>query len=42
MATSDLDQLLMMGFDKERSEMALKDTGGRKYIEDVPLHARLR
>ncbi|KIW34576.1 hypothetical protein, variant [Cladophialophora immunda] len=28
MATSDLDQLVMMGFDKERSEMALKSTGG--------------
>ncbi|KIY01994.1 uncharacterized protein Z520_02132 [Fonsecaea multimorphosa CBS 102226] len=27
MATSDLDQLVMMGFDKERSEMALKNTG---------------
>jgi len=29
---SDLDQLVMMGFDKERSEMALKDTGGRKLM----------
>ncbi|EXJ88113.1 hypothetical protein A1O1_05041 [Capronia coronata CBS 617.96] len=28
MATSDLDQLVMMGFDKERSEMALKKSGG--------------
>ncbi|KIW63527.1 hypothetical protein, variant [Phialophora macrospora] len=27
MATTDLDQLLMMGFDKERSEMALKSSG---------------
>ncbi|KIW81705.1 hypothetical protein Z517_04731 [Fonsecaea pedrosoi CBS 271.37] len=27
MATSDLDQLVMMGFDKERGEMALKSTG---------------
>jgi hypothetical protein len=30
MATTDLDQLLMMGFDKERSEMALKSSGNRK------------
>jgi len=29
MATSDLDQLIAMGFDKERSEMAVKKTGGR-------------
>ncbi|KAJ9612896.1 hypothetical protein H2200_002837 [Cladophialophora chaetospira] len=28
MATTDLDQLVMMGFDKERSELALKSTGG--------------
>ncbi|KAG9792261.1 hypothetical protein ABEF95_016119 [Exophiala dermatitidis] len=28
MATSDLDQLVMMGFDKERSQMALKKSGG--------------
>ncbi|KAK5280347.1 hypothetical protein LTR40_006482, partial [Exophiala xenobiotica] len=28
MAASDLDQLVMMGFDKERSEMAIKETGG--------------
>lgn len=27
MAASDLDQLVMMGFDKERSEMAIKETG---------------
>ena len=31
MATSDLDQLVMMGFDKEKSEMALKSTGGCVY-----------
>jgi hypothetical protein len=30
MAASDLDQLVMMGFDKERSEMAIKETGGCK------------
>lgn len=34
MATSDLDQLVMMGFDKERSEMALKNTGGCKERPD--------
>ncbi|KIX02954.1 uncharacterized protein Z518_06504 [Rhinocladiella mackenziei CBS 650.93] len=28
MATSDLDQLIMMGFDKEKSELALKNSGG--------------
>ncbi|KAK5046141.1 hypothetical protein LTR84_008598 [Exophiala bonariae] len=28
MTTSDLDQLVMMGFDKERSEYALKKSGG--------------
>jgi hypothetical protein len=32
MAASDLDQLVMMGFDKERSEMAIKETGGCKSI----------
>jgi hypothetical protein len=34
MSASDLDQLVMMGFDKEKSEMALKSTGGRKWIGD--------
>ncbi|EXJ86899.1 hypothetical protein A1O3_03853 [Capronia epimyces CBS 606.96] len=28
MATSDLDQLVMMGFDKEKSQLALKKSGG--------------
>ena len=36
MATSDLDQLVMMGFDKERSEMALKASGGRKRTCSLP------
>lgn len=27
---SDLDQLIEMGFDKERAELAVKKTGGRK------------
>ncbi len=36
MATSDIDQLVMMGFDQEKSEMALKSTGGCKMIP-VPL-----
>ena len=36
MATTDLDQLVMMGFDKERSEMALKSTGGCMY-DKLPL-----
>jgi hypothetical protein len=36
MATTDLDQLVMMGFDKERSEMALKNTGGcRRYLTNM-------
>lgn len=30
MATSDLNMLLDMGFEKERAEMAVKKTGGRK------------
>ncbi|GAA5230947.1 hypothetical protein GCM10025794_32990 [Massilia kyonggiensis] len=30
MATSDLDQLIEMGFDKERAELAVARTGGRK------------
>jgi UBX domain-containing protein 1/4 len=28
MATSDLDQLVEMGFDKEKAQMAVKKTGG--------------
>jgi hypothetical protein len=28
---SDLDQLLDMGFDKERAEIAVERTGGRKH-----------
>lgn len=30
MATTDLDQLLEMGFEKERAELALKKTGNRE------------
>jgi hypothetical protein len=29
MTTSDLDQLIEMGFDKERAEIAVKKSGGR-------------
>ena len=32
MATSDLDQLLEMGFDKERAQIAVTKTGGRKLL----------
>jgi UBX domain-containing protein 1/4 len=28
MSTSDLDQLIDMGFERERAEMAVKKTGG--------------
>lgn len=31
MTTSDLDQLIEMGFDKERAEMAVSKTGGRMH-----------
>lgn len=31
MASSDLDVLVDMGFDKERADMAVKKTGGRKF-----------
>lgn len=30
---SDLEQLIDMGFEKERAELAVKATGGRTYIE---------
>jgi hypothetical protein len=32
MAISDLDQLLDMGFDKERAEIAVKKSGGCKCL----------
>ncbi len=32
MASSDLDVLVDMGFDKERADMAVKKTGGRKFV----------
>lgn len=28
---SDLDQLVDMGFDKDRAELAVKQTGGRRF-----------
>jgi hypothetical protein len=31
MASSDLDVLVDMGFEKERADMAVKKTGGRKF-----------
>lgn len=31
MASTDLEQLIDMGFDKERAELAVKKTGGRKF-----------
>lgn len=30
--TSDLDQLIDMGFEKERAQLAVSKTGGRKSI----------
>jgi UBA/TS-N domain len=32
MASTDLEQLLDMGFEKQRAEMAVKSTGGCLYI----------
>jgi hypothetical protein len=32
MAQSDLDLLLEMGFEKARADLAVKKTGGRKYL----------
>ena len=32
MATSDLDQLLDMGFDKDKAQMAVEKAGGRKQV----------
>jgi hypothetical protein len=44
MASSDLDVLVDMGFDKERADMAVKKTGGRKfvhiYIHTYPCHPK--
>jgi hypothetical protein len=31
MSTSDLDQLIEMGFEPERSKLAVKKTGGRTF-----------
>lgn len=33
---SDLDQLIEMGFDKERAQLAVTKTGGRKSLTLVP------
>lgn len=35
MGSSDLDQLIEMGFDKERAELAVAKSGGRTYF---PVH----
>ena len=32
MTQSDLEQLLAMGFDKERAELAIKQSGGRTFL----------
>jgi hypothetical protein len=34
MTTSDLDQLIEMGFDRERAELAVKKSGGRVFPLD--------
>lgn len=39
MATSDLDQLIEMGFDKDRAELAVKKNGGRKCSLPLPFHS---
>jgi hypothetical protein len=38
MTTSDLDQLIEMGFDKERAEIAVKKSGGREWSLPNSLH----
>lgn len=35
MGTTDLEQLIDMGFDKQRAEMAVKKTGGRKSSSSI-------
>lgn len=37
MAPSDLDQLIEMGFDKERAELAVTKSGGRRCSDILPL-----
>jgi UBX domain-containing protein 1/4 len=32
MAATDLEQLIEMGFDKERAELAVKNTGGCQWF----------
>jgi hypothetical protein len=41
MAPSDLDQLVEMGFDPEKSKMAVKKTGGCMFVRHVKLHQKL-
>jgi len=36
MATSDLNMLLDMGFEKERAELAVKKTGNRNSLYSPP------
>jgi len=36
LSMSDLDTLVDMGFDRERSEFAVKQAGGRKYVLFAP------
>ena len=39
MATSDIDQLIDMGFDRERAQLAVSKTGGRTYLyHDMLIH----
>jgi UBX domain-containing protein 1/4 len=36
MAATDLEQLIEMGFDKERAELAVKSTGGCQLFLKMP------